>query len=78
LPASGQRDALLRDIAAGSARVAIAHPVNPYVSDAHVAKVLLCERGGELHWLAPDACRLNPVESIDPSRRLFELDWQAT
>ncbi|CAE6749222.1 Crotonobetainyl-CoA reductase [Paraburkholderia nemoris] len=78
LPASAQRDALLRDIAVVAARVAIAHPVNPYVSDAHVAKVLLCEREGELHWLTPDACRLNAVESIDPSRRLFELDWQAT
>src|SRR5260370_40022045 len=41
LPAGAQRDALLRDIAAGAARVAVAHPANPYVGDAHVAKVLL-------------------------------------
>ncbi|MFM0395761.1 acyl-CoA dehydrogenase family protein [Paraburkholderia phytofirmans] len=78
LPASGRRDALLRDIAAGSARVSIAHPVNPYVSDAHVAQVLLAERDGELHWLTPHACRLNAVESVDPSRRLFEVDWQSS
>ena len=78
LPPSSQRDALLRDIAAGAARVAIAHPVNPYASDAHVAQVLLCERAGELHWLTPHACRLSAVESVDPSRRLFELDWDAT
>jgi alkylation response protein AidB-like acyl-CoA dehydrogenase len=78
LPSSTWRDALLRDIAAGTARVAIAHPVNPYVSDAHVAQVLLCERDGELHRLAPHACTWTEVESIDPSRRLFELEWQAS
>jgi len=78
LPSSTWRDALLRDIAAGAARVAIAHPVNPYVSDAHVAQVLLCERDGELHRLEPHACTWQAVESIDPSRRLFELEWQAS
>lgn len=75
LPASEKRDALLRDIASGSARVAVAHPVNPYVADAHVAQVILAERDGELHALSPHACRLTAVESVDPSRRLFELDW---
>nr|WKF60443.1 Caffeyl-CoA reductase-Etf complex subunit CarC [Paraburkholderia busanensis] len=75
LPASERRDALLREIAAGSARVAVAHPVNPFVADAHVAQVILAERDGELHWLTPHACRLNAVDSIDPSRRLFEFDW---
>ncbi len=78
LPPGERRDALLRDIAAGAARVALAHPVNPYVSDAHVAQVLLAERNGELHWVAPQACRLNAVESVDPSRRLFEVEWEPT
>ena len=78
LPVSSWRDALLRDIAAGGARVAIAHSVNPYVSDAHVAQVLLCEHKGELHRVTPDACAMQAVESIDPSRRLFELDWEPT
>jgi len=76
LPASDWRDTLLAQIAGGGARVAIGHPVNPYVSDAHVAHVLLCERDGELHRINRDACTLSAVESVDPSRRLFALDWE--
>ncbi|WP_322070921.1 acyl-CoA dehydrogenase family protein [Paraburkholderia bannensis] len=75
LPASDWRDTLLAQIAAGGARVALAHPVNPYVADAHVAHVLLCERDGELHRVMPAACTHRAVESVDPSRRLFALDW---
>ncbi|NIE63688.1 acyl-CoA dehydrogenase family protein [Burkholderia sp. Ax-1719] len=75
LPASDWRDTLLAQIATGGARVALSHPVNPYVADAHVAHVLLCERDGELHRLAPSACSHRAVESVDPSRRLFSLDW---
>jgi alkylation response protein AidB-like acyl-CoA dehydrogenase len=76
LPSGAWRDELLRDIAAGAARVAVTHPVNPYVSDAHVAQVLFCEHEGELHRVMPDACSWQAVESVDPSRRLFELDWK--
>jgi alkylation response protein AidB-like acyl-CoA dehydrogenase len=75
LPASDWRDTLLAQIATGGARVALAHPVNPYVADAHVAQVLLCERDGELHRVSPSACSRRAVESVDPSRRLFALDW---
>ncbi|WP_322047573.1 acyl-CoA dehydrogenase family protein [Paraburkholderia sp. J67] len=75
LPASDWRDTLLAQIAAGGARVALAHPVNPYVADAHVAHVLLCERDGELHRVMPAAGTRQAVESVDPSRRLFALDW---
>ncbi|QBR02835.1 acyl-CoA dehydrogenase family protein [Paraburkholderia pallida] len=75
LPASDWRDTLLAQIAAGNARVALGHPVNPYVADAHVAHVLLCERDGELHRVEPAACTRKAVQSVDPSRRIFELEW---
>jgi alkylation response protein AidB-like acyl-CoA dehydrogenase len=75
LPASDWRDTLLEQIAAGGARVALGHPVNPHVADAHVAHVLLCERDGELHRLTPAACAHKAIESVDPSRRIFELEW---
>lgn len=75
LPASDWRDTLLSQIAAGNARVALGHSVNPYVADAHVAHVLLCERDGELHRVAPSACTRRAVQSVDPSRRIFELQW---
>ncbi|WP_321816094.1 MULTISPECIES: acyl-CoA dehydrogenase family protein [unclassified Paraburkholderia] len=75
LPESDWRDTLLAQIAQGGARVALGHPVNPYVADAHVAHVLLCERDGELHRVTPAACSLQGVESVDQSRRLFALGW---
>ncbi|WP_153099535.1 acyl-CoA dehydrogenase family protein [Paraburkholderia hayleyella] len=76
LPASAWRDALLRDIAQGRARVAFTHPVNPYTADVHVAQTLLCEHRGELYRVAPGDAAWQPVSSIDPSRRLFTLDWE--
>ena len=76
LPASDWRDALLRDIAEGRARVALVHPVNPYAADVHVAQTLLCEHRGELHRVDPAQCAWRAVDSVDPSRRLFTLDWE--
>lgn len=78
LPASEWRDRLFAQIAQGEARVAIGHGANPYVSDAHVARVLLCERDGELYRVRPGDCVLTAVQSVDPSRRLFALDWRAS
>ncbi len=78
LPPSEWRDALLADIAEGRARVALAHPLNPYVNDAHVADVMLCVRDGELHRVLPQDGERVAVQSVDPSRRLFRLDWQAS
>lgn len=75
LPASDWRDALLRKLAEGRARVALVHPANPYAEDVHVADALLCEHRGELHRVEPARCGWRAVESVDPSRRLFTLDW---
>jgi alkylation response protein AidB-like acyl-CoA dehydrogenase len=76
LPASAWRDTLLQDIAEGRARVALVHPVNPYAADVHVAQTILCEHRGELHRVEPAQVTWRPVESVDPSRRLFTLDWE--
>ncbi len=64
-------------IASGEARIAIGHAQNPLVADAHVADLLLLDHGGELHAVLPRSARLTANESIDPSRRLFRVDWQA-
>lgn len=62
-------------IAAGKARVAVGHPINPMVADARNADLLLLWHEGEVHALRPDqaAMRLNP--SIDLSRRLYKIEW---
>jgi alkylation response protein AidB-like acyl-CoA dehydrogenase len=76
LPAeSAARSRWLPLIASGHARIAVGHPVNPLVSDAHVANLLLLAHEDEIHALAPDQVRIAPRRSIDPSRRLFTVEW---
>lgn len=66
-------------IADGSARIAVGHPVNPWVSDAHMADLLLLAHpagsGCEWHALAPEQVQVTPQASIDASRRLATVAW---
>ncbi|NUO85632.1 MAG: acyl-CoA/acyl-ACP dehydrogenase [Cupriavidus sp.] len=67
--------ALLQRIAAGEARLAVAHPQDRLVADAHVADAILCAHEGAVHLLRPDQATLTARTGLDPSRRLFELAW---
>ncbi|UDM53804.1 acyl-CoA dehydrogenase family protein [Cupriavidus sp. MP-37] len=67
--------ALLERIAAGDARIAVAHPQERLVVDAHVADAILCAHAGAVHLLRPDQATLTARTGLDPSRRLFELAW---
>lgn len=66
-------------IADGSARIAVGHPVNPWVADAHLADLLLLAHptggGTEWHALAPAQVQVTSHASIDASRRLATVDW---
>ncbi|MNQ68601.1 Acyl-CoA dehydrogenase, short-chain specific [compost metagenome] len=68
----------LSRVAEGRARLAVAEPGNPLVSDAHVADLLLLAHGDEVHALERDAVRLTRNESVDPSRQLFQVEWTPT
>lgn len=73
------RSAWLPRIADGSARIALGHPVNPWVADAHMADLLLLahpvDGGTEWHALAPEQLQVTPHASIDASRRLATVAW---
>ena len=73
------RTAWLPKVVAGDCRIAIGHPVNPLVSDAHVANLLLLShvtpQGLALHAVAPEAVDITPHRSIDGSRRLAKVSW---
>lgn len=73
------RDSWLRRVADGSVRIALGHPVNPWVADAHLAELLLLPHqsadGLAWHALTPDRVRLTPLASVDASRRLATVDW---
>ena len=47
-----------------------------YVSDAHVADLLVLQRDDELHAVARDAVELTRQPSLDGARRLFTVAWQ--
>ncbi|MBI25552.1 MAG: acyl-CoA dehydrogenase, partial [Pseudomonadales bacterium] len=81
LACQAQRDTrcatLLEKIASGERRVAVGHAVNPTVSDAHIADYLLLPSGNEYHLVERERVTLIPLQSVDPSRRLFKVDWRA-
>lgn len=79
LPANGgSAGEWLRKVAAGRARIAVAHPINPLVADAELADLLLLWHEDEVHAVAPDQVKATLQPSIDRSRRLFQLDWTPT
>lgn len=65
----------LPKIASGEAKVAVGHGINPFVADAHVADLLLLQYGDEVHALTQDQVKLTRNESVDPSRRIFRVEW---
>jgi alkylation response protein AidB-like acyl-CoA dehydrogenase len=75
---SGSRDLSdrwLPAIASGEALLAVGHAVNAFVSDAHVADLLLLQRGDEIHAVGPEDVELVRQPSNDPSRRIFAVEW---
>ncbi|MBP6482033.1 MAG: acyl-CoA/acyl-ACP dehydrogenase [Pseudomonadales bacterium] len=65
----------LPKIAAGETRLAIGLDCNPLLADAHVAGLLLLAHGDELHAVPRADVALTANECLDPSRRLFRVDW---
>jgi len=64
----------LPQIAAGAAKAVVGLEQNVLVEDAHIADLLLLQRGGEILAAAPDQVALRHNQSVDPSRRLFAVD----
>ncbi|SDH70922.1 acyl-CoA dehydrogenase family protein [Pseudomonas panipatensis] len=65
----------LERIAAGRARLAVGHPDNLLVADAHVADLLLLGSQDEVHAVPRAAVSLTHSVSLDPGRRLYSVSW---
>ena len=63
-------------VAAGDAILAVGHPVNPFVANAHVADLLLLAKGDEIHAVPPGEVALTREPSNDPARRIFDVAWE--
>ena len=68
----------LPKVAAGDAILTVGHPLNPYVTDAHVADLLLLPHDDALHAVPRTRTTLRRQACNDPSRRLFHVDWTPT
>ncbi len=64
--------------AAGDAVLTVASPVNPFVTDAHLADLLLLVHEGELHAVERANTKLTHQPTGDGSTRLFRVDWEPT
>jgi alkylation response protein AidB-like acyl-CoA dehydrogenase len=70
LAKAGGQEALLAAIAAGEAKVALQHQVNPWVADLDGATHLLSVKNGAL-LLAEHSGAAELLDSVDPLRRLY-------
>lgn len=78
LPVDSVKFAWLPRIASGEAKVAVGLSHNLLVADAHLADLLLLERDGEIHAVTKSQVKLIHNESVDPSRKLFSVQWTPT
>ena len=76
LPDSDFRNNLLVAMADGSARVAIGYPGSPLIADADQATLMLLAHGDKLYAVAPKDAHLTAQPSVDPSRRLFTVQFE--
>jgi len=70
LAKAGEQDALLAAIANGEAKIALQHPVNPWVADLDSATHVLSAKDGAL-LLAEHSGTAELLDSVDPLRRLY-------
>lgn len=70
------RDAWLERVVDGDIRIALGHPINPLIADAHLADLLLLHHEGEVHAVPRAAVDVRPSPSIDQSRRLGQVAWK--
>ena len=69
-------DRWLGAVAAGEAVLAVGHSDSPFVSDAHVADLLLLPHGDEIHAVPGGDASLTHQPSNDPSERIFSVAWE--
>jgi len=65
----------LPKIADGSAKIVVGVEENRFVEDAHIADLLLLQKGDEWHAVPKSAATLRHNESIDLSRKLFVVEF---
>ena len=69
-------DTWLARVVAGQAMVAVGLASAAYVADAHIADLLLLQRGDEWHAVPRARTTLTAQPGVDGAQRLFRVDWR--
>ncbi len=75
---NGDIQAVLNGVISGEHSVAIGHPLNPCVNFAESADWLLLGDAEDLCLVPRSGVQLQPRKSVDPSRRLCEVSFEAS
>jgi len=75
LPVDSVKFAWLPRIASGEAKVAVGLTQNLLVADAHIADLFLLQYDEEIHAVTKSHVKLTHNASVDPSRKLFSVQW---
>jgi alkylation response protein AidB-like acyl-CoA dehydrogenase len=75
LVAAGADASTIEAAVAGTLRLAVGHPANPFVNQAEGADALLLAHEGEAHLVPTAEVRLSPHKSFDDFRKLSSVDW---
>jgi alkylation response protein AidB-like acyl-CoA dehydrogenase len=62
-------------VAAGEAILAVGHDQSPFVSDAHIADLLLLTSGDALHAVPGSEVKVTAQPANDPAKRIFSVAW---
>ncbi len=73
---NGDVQQVIDGVIAGDLKVAVGHPINPCVNFADSADWLLLPQGAEIYLVPRSAVTLTARKSVDPSRRLFEVEFE--
>jgi alkylation response protein AidB-like acyl-CoA dehydrogenase len=65
----------LPKVAEGSAILAVGHAQSPFVSDAHIADLLLLVSGDEVYAVPAGDAGITAEKANDPAKRIFSVDW---
>ncbi len=68
----------LPKVATGDAILAVSHQQSAFVSDAHVADLLLLAAGDAIHAVAREDVELTAQPTNDPAKRIFSVAWTPT
>lgn len=76
LSSTDGNDQLLASIAAGQTVVAVQQEQGGLVADAEFANELILKKSDSVYVLKSDKAMLVAQQSVDPSRKLFSVQWQ--